>query len=59
MMDGDVSFILDNVTINATGTYECGVFMAETRMWKSISIIYLVVPSDPHLHQEDSERIDL
>ncbi|XP_030581926.1 polymeric immunoglobulin receptor-like [Archocentrus centrarchus] len=44
MKDGDVSLILHNVTINDTGTYECRVFMEETRSWKSISTIYLSVP---------------
>ncbi|KAL4008558.1 hypothetical protein ACER0C_002410 [Sarotherodon galilaeus] len=48
MKDGDVSLILKNVTINDTGTYECGVFMEETRSWKFISIIYLHV--DPPVH---------
>uniref|UniRef100_A0AAZ1XWI5 Ig-like domain-containing protein n=1 Tax=Oreochromis aureus TaxID=47969 RepID=A0AAZ1XWI5_OREAU len=45
MKDGDVSLILNNVTINYTGTYECHVYMEETSSWKSISFIYLhVVP---------------
>ncbi|XP_025759501.1 uncharacterized protein LOC112841672 [Oreochromis niloticus] len=43
MKDGDVSLILKNVTTDDTGTYECHVFMEETRSWKSISIIYLSV----------------
>ncbi|XP_019210591.1 selection and upkeep of intraepithelial T-cells protein 7-like [Oreochromis niloticus] len=45
MKDGDVSLILKDVTINDTGTYECGVFMNETRSWKnSILIMAFVVP---------------
>uniref|UniRef100_A0AAX7T403 Ig-like domain-containing protein n=1 Tax=Astatotilapia calliptera TaxID=8154 RepID=A0AAX7T403_ASTCA len=44
MKDGDVSLILNNVTINDTGTYECRVFMKETGSRELIIIIYLVVP---------------
>ncbi|XP_039858361.1 obscurin-like isoform X2 [Simochromis diagramma] len=47
MKDGDVSLILKDVTIDDTGTYECGVYMEETRSWKSISIIYLTVVDPP------------
>ncbi|CAI5660316.1 unnamed protein product [Oreochromis niloticus] len=43
MKDGDVSLILNNVTVNDTGTYECRVFMEETHLWKSISTINLSV----------------
>ncbi|XP_042073094.1 programmed cell death 1 ligand 1-like [Haplochromis burtoni] len=43
MKDGDVSLILKDVTINDAGTYECRVFMEETRSWKFISIIHLHV----------------
>ncbi|XP_063325885.1 tyrosine-protein kinase-like otk isoform X2 [Pelmatolapia mariae] len=48
MKDGDVSLILKNVTTHDTGTYECHVFMNETRSWKSTNIVYLsvVVPPD-------------
>ncbi|XP_039882940.1 selection and upkeep of intraepithelial T-cells protein 1-like [Simochromis diagramma] len=42
MKDGDVSLILNNVTINDTGTYECRVFSKE-RNNKPISSIYLHV----------------
>nr|XP_024657728.1 CD226 antigen-like [Maylandia zebra] len=38
MKDGDVSLILKNVKIIDTGTYECGVFMAETDSLKLISL---------------------
>uniref|UniRef100_A0A3P9ARH6 Ig-like domain-containing protein n=1 Tax=Maylandia zebra TaxID=106582 RepID=A0A3P9ARH6_9CICH len=45
MKDGDVSLILNNVTINDTGTYECRVVETGTFGLKPISIIYLhVVP---------------
>uniref|UniRef100_A0A669CHI2 Ig-like domain-containing protein n=1 Tax=Oreochromis niloticus TaxID=8128 RepID=A0A669CHI2_ORENI len=47
MKDGDVSLILKDVTTNDTGTYECGVFMEETRSWEVISIIYLTVVDPP------------
>uniref|UniRef100_A0AAZ1X2X4 Ig-like domain-containing protein n=1 Tax=Oreochromis aureus TaxID=47969 RepID=A0AAZ1X2X4_OREAU len=47
MKDGDVSLILKNVMINDAGTYECRVYMAETRLLKPISIITLkVLPPD-------------
>ncbi|XP_063325905.1 polymeric immunoglobulin receptor-like [Pelmatolapia mariae] len=47
MKDGDVSLILKDVTINDTGRYVCGDYMKETRSWKSISIIHLVVVVPP------------
>ncbi|XP_039463660.1 programmed cell death 1 ligand 1-like [Oreochromis aureus] len=47
MKDGDVSLILKDVTINDTGTYECLVFMRETRSWKITSIICLTVVDPP------------
>ncbi|CAI5660032.1 unnamed protein product [Oreochromis niloticus] len=50
MKDGDVSLILNNVTINDAGTYGCRVFLRGTNMRKRanlggdpISIIYLRV----------------
>ncbi|XP_063319619.1 neural cell adhesion molecule 2-like [Pelmatolapia mariae] len=46
MKDGDVSLILNNVTINDAGTYKCRVFMRETRLWQ-LSIIYLTVVDPP------------
>ncbi|CAI5660398.1 unnamed protein product [Oreochromis niloticus] len=55
MKDGDVSLILINVTINDTGTYECCVFMGETRSWKSISIITLSVVDPPGQTGGDTE----
>nr|XP_024655978.1 uncharacterized protein LOC101482501 [Maylandia zebra] len=45
MKDGDMSLIVNNVTTTDSGTYECRVFMGETRSWISSSI-YLSV-SDP------------
>ncbi|XP_039865910.1 neural cell adhesion molecule 2-like isoform X3 [Simochromis diagramma] len=56
MKDGDVSLILNNVTINDTGTYECRVFMEETRSRELIIIIYLtvVVPPDPKIITAES-----
>ncbi|XP_039877569.1 programmed cell death 1 ligand 1-like [Simochromis diagramma] len=56
MKDGDVSLILKDVTINDAGTYECHVFMEETRSWKFISIIHLhVVPPGQTGGQEKDE----
>uniref|UniRef100_A0A3B4EZL8 Ig-like domain-containing protein n=1 Tax=Pundamilia nyererei TaxID=303518 RepID=A0A3B4EZL8_9CICH len=54
MKDGDVSLILNNVTINDTGTYECQVFLEEKRSWELISIIYLrvVPPGEFSKHEE-------
>ncbi|CAI5660624.1 unnamed protein product [Oreochromis niloticus] len=45
MKDGNVSLILKNVTINDTGTYECGVFINGTN--DPISIISLSVVDPP------------
>ncbi|KAL4008546.1 hypothetical protein ACER0C_002398 [Sarotherodon galilaeus] len=45
MKDGDVSLILKDVNSADNGTYECRIFMEETRSWK-LSIINLSVPSD-------------
>ncbi|XP_039900919.1 neural cell adhesion molecule 2-like isoform X3 [Simochromis diagramma] len=47
MKDGDASLILNNVTINDTGAYECRVFMEETRSQELIIIIYLTVVDPP------------
>ncbi|CAI5660311.1 unnamed protein product [Oreochromis niloticus] len=47
MKDGDVSLILNNVTVKDAGTYKCRVFMEETRLWKSISTINLSVIVPP------------
>ncbi|XP_039464031.1 uncharacterized protein LOC120437526 [Oreochromis aureus] len=49
MKDGDVSLILNNVTINDTGTYECRVVQGVRQPLKLISIIYLIVvpPGQP------------
>ncbi|XP_005754056.1 cell adhesion molecule 2-like [Pundamilia nyererei] len=60
MKDGDVSLILKDVTINDTGTYKCGVFMRETRLWQ-LSIIYLTVvdpPGQPRGDREDRGNTD-
>ncbi|CAI5671407.1 uncharacterized protein LOC109201360 [Oreochromis niloticus] len=58
MKDGDVSLILKHVTINDTGTYECRVFMEETRSWELIRIIYLrvVPPGQPRGVTEDGGK---
>ncbi|XP_063324602.1 uncharacterized protein LOC134623368 [Pelmatolapia mariae] len=43
MKDGDVSLILKDVTINDTGTYECGVVQREGDSMKLINSTYLHV----------------
>nr|XP_024656000.1 programmed cell death 1 ligand 1-like [Maylandia zebra] len=43
MKDGDVSLILKDVTVHDAGAYECRFFMEETRSWKSISSLNLIV----------------
>ncbi|XP_025761127.1 selection and upkeep of intraepithelial T-cells protein 7-like isoform X2 [Oreochromis niloticus] len=52
MKDGDVSLILKNVTSVDTGTYECRVFLEETRSLQSITNInlHVVVPPDQKTH---------
>ncbi|XP_025760979.1 matrix remodeling-associated protein 8-like [Oreochromis niloticus] len=56
MKDGNVSLILKDVTINDAGTYECRVFVEETRSWKNSIIIYLTVvdPPDPKIITAES-----
>ncbi|XP_019207823.1 uncharacterized protein LOC109197114 isoform X1 [Oreochromis niloticus] len=58
MKDGDVSLILKNVTINDTGTYECRVFMEETRSWKNsiTGTINLTVVFPPGQRGGDTEN---
>ncbi|CAI5671427.1 uncharacterized protein LOC120438248 [Oreochromis aureus] len=60
MKDGDVSLILKNVTINDSATYECRVFMEETRSWELIRIIHLrvVPPGQPRGVTEDGGKKD-
>ncbi|KAL4008636.1 hypothetical protein ACER0C_002488 [Sarotherodon galilaeus] len=58
MKDGDVSLILNNVTINDAGTYKCGVILTGTRSLELISIIYLHVdpPGQTGGHTEDGGK---
>ncbi|XP_076734797.1 butyrophilin-like protein 2 isoform X2 [Maylandia zebra] len=62
MKDGDVSLILKDVNTADSGTYECRVFMEETRSWKFISSIHLhVVPpglTGGQEKDEDKEKED-
>ncbi|XP_019212479.1 hemicentin-1 isoform X2 [Oreochromis niloticus] len=53
MKDGDVSLILEDVTLNDDGTYKCRVFMEETRSWK-LSIIKVTVSSDKKIITAES-----
>uniref|UniRef100_A0A3P9D8H2 Ig-like domain-containing protein n=1 Tax=Maylandia zebra TaxID=106582 RepID=A0A3P9D8H2_9CICH len=46
MKDGDVSLILKDVTVHDAGAYECRFFMEETRSWKSISSLNLIVTGE-------------
>ncbi|XP_076734316.1 ICOS ligand isoform X1 [Maylandia zebra] len=48
MKDGDVSLILNNVTINDTGTYECRLIQTGTSGQTIISIIHLHVDPPDH-----------
>ncbi|KAL4008515.1 hypothetical protein ACER0C_002367 [Sarotherodon galilaeus] len=61
MKDGDMSLILKNVMINDAGTYECRVYMAETRLLKPISIITLKVdpPEQKTITAEPGEDVIL
>ncbi|XP_076737186.1 V-set domain-containing T-cell activation inhibitor 1-like [Maylandia zebra] len=65
MKDGDVSLILNNVTINDTGTYECRVETNTNRRKRAnletdpINIIYLHVVDPPgQTHTEDGGKKD-
>ncbi|XP_019206946.2 ICOS ligand [Oreochromis niloticus] len=67
MEDGDVSLILNNVTINDTGTYECCVFMGKTKHRRRakldsdlISVVNLRVdpPGPPGGDTEDGGKED-
>ncbi|XP_063325835.1 hemicentin-2-like isoform X2 [Pelmatolapia mariae] len=61
MKDGDVSLILKNVMLNDAGTYECRVYMAETRLLKPISIITLKVllPVQKNISAESGQDVTL
>ncbi|XP_063325887.1 neural cell adhesion molecule 2-like [Pelmatolapia mariae] len=54
MKDGDVSLILKNVMPDDAGTYECHVYMEETRSWNLINSIHLSVPPDPTIITAES-----
>uniref|UniRef100_A0A669BRD5 Ig-like domain-containing protein n=1 Tax=Oreochromis niloticus TaxID=8128 RepID=A0A669BRD5_ORENI len=47
MKDGDVSLILNNVTIDDAGTYKCHIFIRETGCWQLINSISLRVVVPP------------
>ncbi|XP_035771222.1 uncharacterized protein LOC102781435 [Neolamprologus brichardi] len=46
MKDGDVSLNLENVTTADAGTYECRIFIEETRSWESICTSHLFLQED-------------
>ncbi|XP_039879015.1 programmed cell death 1 ligand 1-like isoform X2 [Simochromis diagramma] len=58
MKDGDASLILNNVTINDTGTYECVVIPRGGGSSKPISIIHLhvVPPGQPGGDKQDGGK---
>ncbi|KAL4008650.1 hypothetical protein ACER0C_002502 [Sarotherodon galilaeus] len=60
MKDGDVSLILKDVTINDTGTYECGVVLTGTGHLKLINTTYLHVdpPDQPGGQEKDEDKKD-
>ncbi|XP_076737093.1 uncharacterized protein LOC112431478 [Maylandia zebra] len=55
MKDGDVSLILKNVTVNDTGTYECGVIQKRTDGLKLLCSITLSVVDPPGQTGGDTE----
>uniref|UniRef100_A0A669C4A7 Ig-like domain-containing protein n=1 Tax=Oreochromis niloticus TaxID=8128 RepID=A0A669C4A7_ORENI len=59
MKDGDVSLILKNVNTADDGTYQCRVFMEETRSWK-LSIINLNISlNEKNVTAESGQNITL
>ncbi|XP_039464144.1 selection and upkeep of intraepithelial T-cells protein 7-like [Oreochromis aureus] len=60
MKDGDVSLILKDVTINDTGTYECGVVLTGTGHLKLINTTYLHVdpPGQTGGQEKDEDNKD-
>ncbi|XP_039464143.1 selection and upkeep of intraepithelial T-cells protein 8-like [Oreochromis aureus] len=57
MKDGDVSLILKDVTINDTGTYECGVVQIGTNYLNVISIhLHVDPPGQTGGHTEDGGK---
>ncbi|CAI5678499.1 unnamed protein product [Oreochromis niloticus] len=61
MKDGDVSLILNNVTINDDGTYKCRVYVEETKPRRLINIIHLTVdpPEQKNITAESGQDVTL
>ncbi|XP_076734791.1 CD226 antigen-like [Maylandia zebra] len=59
MKDGDVSLILKDVTVHDAGAYECRFFMEETRSWKSISSLNLIVTDQKTITAESGQDVTL
>ncbi|XP_019210070.1 uncharacterized protein LOC109199189 [Oreochromis niloticus] len=56
MKDGDVSLILMNVTINDTGTYECGVVQKEGLKLINSTYLHVVPPGQTGGQEKDEDK---
>ncbi|XP_031168994.1 CD226 antigen-like isoform X1 [Sander lucioperca] len=56
MKDGDVSVVLKNVSVNDTGTYECGVIIGGNRKPEVINTIMLNVTDSGHTAGDKGDK---